>query len=218
MTAIKVIIADDHPFVLEGIGNFLQTAGDISVIAACPNGRIALTKICELKPDVAILDISMPEMNGFEVLAAANRENLATRFMFLAALASPREIMIAMAEGAYGFMKKDSRPPELLHSIREIAAGRKCIPFELFDRSRENDTLTSTIPAEKLLTQREWKVMALAVEGHSNKEIGRKLNMAAGTAKIHLYHIFRKIGVKNRTALANLVFRHSSTDRQSGAD
>jgi DNA-binding NarL/FixJ family response regulator len=212
MSIIKVVIADDHPFVLKGIGDYLRSAEDISIVAACINGKLALEKIRELQPDVALLDVSMPEMSGFDVLRAVNRENLPTRILFLAALAGPRDIITAMAEGAYGFLQKDSRPPELLYSIREIAAGRKCIPFELLGRSADDEPMVR--PIESLLTQREWKVMALAAAGQSNKEIARSLNIASGTAKIHLHHIFRKVGVKNRTALATIAFRNSSDDRK----
>jgi two-component system nitrate/nitrite response regulator NarL len=212
MNAINVIIVDDHPFVLKGIADFLKTAGDINVVALCRDGQMALEKIRELQPDVAIVDLSMPKMTGFEVLVAATKEKLLTRFLFLAALASPSDIMTAMAEGAYGFLQKDSRPHELLHNIREIAAGRKCLPYELISRSVHDESLK---PSLEKLTLREWKVVALAAAGESNKEIGRKLNISAGTAKVHLHHIFRKIGVKNRTALAAIASRSSNDDRKS---
>jgi two-component system nitrate/nitrite response regulator NarL len=212
MNAINVILADDHPFVLKGIGDFLKTVGDINVVAACRDGQTALEKIRELRPDVAVVDMSMPQMTGFEVLIAAIKERLSTRFLFLAALAGPRDIMTAMAEGAYGFLQKDSRPHELLHNIREIAAGRKCLPYALISRSVHDESLTR--PLEQL-TPREWKVVALAAAGESNKEIGRKLNISAGTAKVHLHHIFRKIGVKNRTALAAITSRNPNDGRKS---
>jgi two-component system nitrate/nitrite response regulator NarL len=214
MNVIRVIVADDHPLVLRGIVDFLATAKDICIVGACADGVQALNSIRELKPDLAMLDLSMPHMNGLDVLTAANRENLATRVLFLAAAASPRDIITAMAEGAYGFLQKDSQPHELLHCIREIADGRKCMPFELFGRAQEIEASTTPIPVEKLLTQREWKVMALAAEGLSNKEIGRRLNITAGTAKIHLHNIFRKVGVKGRIALANVAFHYSNTKRE----
>ena len=205
MKTVSIVIADDHPFVLSGICDFLKSANDIEIAATCANGTEALEKIRELKPDVAILDATMPEMSGFEVLTAARRETLSTRFLFLSAFASPRDVIDAMAEGAYGYLQKDSKPAELLRCVREIADGRKCIPYELFGRVQETNALGR--PVETVLTQREWKVMSLAAKGKSNKEIARQLNIAAGTAKIHLHHIFRKIGVRNRTALAAMAFR-----------
>ena len=207
MKTISIVIADDHPFVLSGIGDFLKAANDIEVVAACANGTEALERIRSLKPDVAIVDATMPGMSGFEVLTAARQENLSTRFLFLTAIASPRDVIDAMAEGACGYLQKDSRPAELLRCVREIADGRKCIPYDLFGRVDEKGAVAP--PAETVLTQREWKVMALAAKGKSNKEIARQLNIAAGTAKIHLHHIFRKIGVRNRTALAAMAFRDS---------
>jgi DNA-binding NarL/FixJ family response regulator len=208
LSVIRVVVADDHPFFLKGISDFLNSAGNISVVdASCADGVQALDKIHRLKPTVAILNISTPNMNGLEVLRAANRENLPTRILFIAALASAREIIAAMAADAYGFLQKDCQPHELLHCVRNIATGHKCVPFELLANIHDNKPQSNRIPIDMLLTRSEWKVMALAAKGLSNKEIGHKLNMTAGTTKVHLYHIFRKVGVKNRTALATLAFQ-----------
>jgi two-component system nitrate/nitrite response regulator NarL len=215
VSVIRVVVADDHPLFLKGISDFLNSAGDISVVGTCSDGVQALDTIRGLKPAVAILNMSMPNMNGLEVLTAANHENLPTRILFLAALASSREIIAAMSADAYGFLQKDSQPNELLRCVRDIAAGHKRLPFELLAHFHDNQHQSDRIPIDKLLTQREWKVMTLAAEGLSNKEIARNLNMTAGTAKIHLYHIFQKVGVKNRTALATVALRYSSDKRVS---
>jgi two-component system nitrate/nitrite response regulator NarL len=215
MSVIRVFVADDHPLFLNGISDYLNSAGDISVVGTCSDGMQALDTIRRLKPAVAILNMSMPNLSGLEVLTNVNRENLPTRILFIASLAGTREIIAAMAAGAYGFLRKDSRPNELLPCVRDIAAGHKCLPFELLGHFHDDKRQSNRIPIDILLTQREWMVMALAVEGLSNKEIARDLNMTTGTAKIHLYHIFRKVGVKNRTALATMAFRYSFVKRVS---
>jgi DNA-binding NarL/FixJ family response regulator len=209
MSSIKVIVVDDHPLLLKGIVDFLENEEDISVIGSCSNGATALQQIKDLQPAVAVLDISMPGMSGLDVLSNLTREDCPTRILFFAAAATSRNIITAMAEGAFGFVQKDSPPQQLLHCIREAAAGRKCIPYELMANSHEKDTITP-FPVDKLLTQREWTVMALAAEGLSNKEIARRLKVTTGTAKIHLHHVFRKMGVRSRSALAALVVRNSN--------
>jgi two-component system, NarL family, nitrate/nitrite response regulator NarL len=173
--------------------------------------------IRETRPSVAVLDVSMPNMTGLEVLSAANREHLPTRILLLAASAGSRDIITAMSEGAYGFLLKDSKPDKILACVREIAAGRKCLPFESLERSHEIERQDQYVSIERLLTPREWKVMALATQGLSNKEIGRQLNMTAGTAKIHLHHVFQKIGVKNRTALATVAFRYTKDEQTTAS-
>ena len=211
MTVINIIVADNHPVVVSGINEFLKAASDIRVVATCSDGAQALQAIRHLRPAVTVIALSIPKISGLDVLAAINREQLATRILFYAARANPHDIIAAMAEGAYGFLGKDSQPHKLLRSIREIAAGRKCLPFELLAHAHQSRS-SAPIPIEKLLTQREWKVMQLAAQGLSNKEIGRRLGMSAGTAKIHLYHIFQKVGVKSRSALATIAFNSSSSD------
>ena len=211
MRTIRVLIADDHPMILQGLGDFLGSVPDMKIIDACPDGARALQAIRILKPDIAILDLWMPALNGLEVLEIIQNEKLETRIVFLTALAGPRDIITAMAEGAYGLLLKDSAPDQMLRCLRDVAAGHKHLPFELLEHNRPNRD--ERIPIQSLLTPREWKVMALAAKGCSNKEIGRKLNMTEGTAKIHLHHIFKKTGVNNRTALATLPLRPANQDR-----
>jgi two-component system, NarL family, nitrate/nitrite response regulator NarL len=217
MGVIDVVVADDHPIVRRAICELFRTAGDIRVVRACADGTQAMEAIRETRPSVAVLDVSMPNMTGLEVLSAANREHLPTRILLLAASAGSRDIITAMSEGAYGFLLKDSKPDKILACVREIAAGRKCLPFESLERSHEIERQDQYVSIERLLTPREWKVMALATQGLSNKEIGRQLNMTAGTAKIHLHHVFQKIGVKNRTALATVAFRYTKDEQTTAS-
>jgi DNA-binding NarL/FixJ family response regulator len=211
MTTIALVIADDHPLVLKGAAEYLCAGPDLKLARACSNGAEALEAIREFAPTVAVLDLNMPEMSGIEVLRAVAQEGLPTKVIILAGAPGPRDLIMAMAEGAYAFLSKDCQPEELSHAVREAVAGRRTYPFELFGQFQEHARgQTKALPVEKLLTRREWKVMAFAAEGLSNKEIARRLSITAGTAKIHLHHVFQKIGVKNRTALANIAMRMKS--------
>ena len=200
-----------NPMVLRGLGDFFGSVPDMKVVSACTDGTQALQAIRDLKPDIAILDLAMPILNGLEVLSVVQQEKLGTKIVFLTALASTRDIMSAMADGAYGLLLKDEAPEDMLFVLREIAAGRRHLPFGFLRRG--HDRQTKPIPIEKLLTHREWRVMELAARGLSNKEIARRRNMTEGTAKLHLHHIFQKTGVKNRTALANVALLRAKEDR-----
>jgi DNA-binding NarL/FixJ family response regulator len=213
MTTIRLVVADDHPLVLRGISDFLDAQAGLTVVARCVNGAQALEAIRMFKPEIAVLDLMMPGMNGFEVLAAANEDNLVTRIVFLSAAIRSRDIARAMSEGIYGILRKDSDPDELLRCVRTVALGQKFLPFELLERTRAEEVQQhAAVPVGNLLTPSEWKVVALVADGLSNKEIARKLRITEGTIKTHLNHIFQKTAVTNRTALANLAFQYSDNE------
>jgi DNA-binding NarL/FixJ family response regulator len=213
MSVIRVLVADDHPLVLKGICDFVGLQPGIDLVARCIDGNEALAAMRTLKPDVAVLDLAMPNLDGLGVLQAAAAEDLPTRVMFLSAFISTREIMSAMAEGAWGILVKDCTPDALLACVRKVAAGERHLPYELLARARDEESAGHGIPIEKLLTESEWLVAALAAQGLSNKQISRKLKIAEGTAKIHLHHVFRKLNISRRTALANISFRQASEPR-----
>jgi two-component system nitrate/nitrite response regulator NarL len=213
MSVIRVLVADDHPLVLKGICDFVGSQPGIDLVARCIDGEEALAAIRAMKPDVAVLDLTMPNLVGLEVLQAATTEQLPTRVMFLSAFVGTREIMSAMAEGAWGILVKDCAPDALLACIRKVAAGERHLPYELLARARDEESAGKGIPIEKLLTESEWLVAALAAQGLSNKQISRKLKIAEGTAKIHLHHVFRKLNINSRTALANITFRQAGDPR-----
>lgn len=207
MSVIRIVIADDHPLVLRGIRDFLAAQEGLAVVACCADGTQALQAIRTLKPEVAVLDLTMPGMHGIEVLVGANKENLATRVVFLSASIRPHDIVRAMSEGAYGLLLKDCDPDELLHCVRAVAAGQRVLPFRLPAQAGADDVeRDDAVSIGDVLTPTEWKVINLVADGFPNKAIARTLNVTEGTVKTHLKHIFRKTSVTNRTALANLVF------------
>jgi DNA-binding NarL/FixJ family response regulator len=210
---IRILVADDHPLVLKGICDFVGSQPGLELVARCIDGNDALAAIRTLKPDVALLDLAMPNLDGLGVLQAAAAENLPTRIMFLSAFVGTREIMSAMAQGAWGILVKDCAPDALLACVRKVAGGERHLPYELLARARDEESAGRGIPIEKLLTESEWLVAALAAQGLSNKQISRKLKITEGTAKIHLHHVFRKLNISSRTALANITFHQAGEPR-----
>ena len=206
----SMVIADDHPILLRGLVELFSSEPDIRVVSSCSDGINALDAIRQLRPDIALLDISMPGLNGLDVLGAIQAEQLDTHVIFLTATVNDSSIVKAITRGAKGLLLKDTAADELLRSIREIAAGGRCFQADLVDAAvaRENGRQATTERLKECLSKREREIMLLVAEGLSNKEVGRRLNLAEGTVKIHLHNIFNKVGVSNRTVLTALALAH----------
>jgi two-component system, NarL family, nitrate/nitrite response regulator NarL len=209
MRCVKVVIADRHPVVVAGLMSLLGAANDFKVVASCYDGKKCIQAIRDLLPDIALLDIFMPSVTGLDILAAATSEHLPTRIVFLTASAEDRDLIIAAARGAYGVILKEAAPDVLVHCLRQIAAGRRLLPLANSDFPRLQDIPAGSASTENVLTvltERERQIMHLVAEGLSNKEVGRQLNVSDGTIKVHLHHIYQKLAISNRTALAALAF------------
>jgi two-component system nitrate/nitrite response regulator NarL len=211
MRCVTVIIADRHPVVVHGLISLLGAESDFKLVASCNDGKRCLQAIRDLSPDIALLDIFMPGLTGLDILAAATSEHLPTRIVFLTASAEDRELIIAAARGAYGVILKEAAPEVLVQCLRQVASGRRLLPLANTESARWQENAPSTAMSENVLTvltERERQIMHLVSEGLSNKEVGRQLNISDGTIKVHLHHIYQKLAISNRTALAALAFSH----------
>ena len=210
MHSVSIVVADDHPVVLHGLVTLLSDDKRFNIVASCANGEESLAAIRKFMPDLALLDIRMPSLNGLQVLRAVINEKLRTRVIFLAASPSDDEIVAATAGGAYGIMLKETAPDTLIACLQAVAAGQIWLPDDLVDaaleRTRERRAYVSRV--ENLLTGREREVMLRVADGLSNKEVGSQLNISEGTVKVHLHNIYQKIGVTNRTTLANFAMAY----------
>jgi two-component system nitrate/nitrite response regulator NarL len=203
MRRTTVMIADRHPVVLQGLKSVLGANSGFEVVACCSDGTSCMEAIRSSVPDIAILDISMPGLTGLEILAIANAENLPTRLVFFTASVEGRELIMSTAAGAYGVVMKDAPPEILVQSLRRVADGHKLLPLPSSDQAVSRDKRNIAI-AENVLTDRERQIIALVCKGLSNKEIGRRLNIAGGTIKVHLHNVYQKLAISNRTVLAAL--------------
>jgi two-component system nitrate/nitrite response regulator NarL len=211
MRCVRVVIADRHPVVLCGLVSLLGAESDFDVVASCCDGKKCIQAIRDLSPDIVLLDIFMPGLTGLDILAAATSEHLSTRVVFLTAAAEDRDLIIAAARGAYGVVLKEAAPDVLLHCLRQVAAGRRLLPLTSCESPRLQEYSNGNTTTENVLmvlTERERQIMHLVSEGLSNKEVGRQLNISDGTIKVHLHHIYQKLAISNRTALAALAFSH----------
>jgi DNA-binding NarL/FixJ family response regulator len=198
---VSVVVADDHPVVLQGITEILQAQPDISVVAACSAGRTATAAIQQFIPDVAVLDIIMPEINGFDVLLSTMGEKFKTRVVLLTAVATDDRVLAAMTSGAKGLLFKDTAPDNLVDCVRAVAKGKLWFPNDPVGAARERDPIGA-------LTPRERQMALLVSEGLTDKLVAEQLNLAEGTVKSHLHHIYGKLGIPNRTALSALAIPH----------
>jgi DNA-binding NarL/FixJ family response regulator len=205
MRCVSIVIADRHPVVLHGLMNLLGAGSGFKVVASCSDGTSCMEAIRQLAPDIAILDISMPGLSGLEIFDIASAESLPTRLVVFAAAIEDRELVISATAGAYAVIPKDATPEFLVKSLRQVANGQRLLPLwydQVVPRPRESIAFAENV--ETVLTDRERQIMCLVSEGLSNKEIGRRLNIADGTIKVHLHHIYQKLEISNRTVLAAL--------------
>jgi len=207
------VIADRHPVVLQGLTSALGTQNGFKVVACRSDGPSCIEAIRRFVPDIAILDISMPGLTGLEILTIANSERLSTRLVFFTATVQDRELVMSTVAGAYGVILKDVALEIVVRSLRQVADGQRLSPLLPSDqavprkREQRNIAIPEKVPA--VLTDRERQIMALVSEGLSNKEIGRRLNIADGTIKVHLHHVYQKLEISNRTVLAALAISHN---------
>jgi two-component system nitrate/nitrite response regulator NarL len=202
----RIVLADDHPIFLSGLANLIRSDSRYALLATCSDGAAALQALRDLQPDLAVLDIGMPDMSGLDVLETARRESLPTRVVFLTASANDEYIARAVALETWGVLLKDAAADQLLAAV---VGGRRWLPPEVVDKAVAREAARH-LEADRIvgsLTRRERELVVLATEGLSNKEIARRVGVTEATVKIHLHNIYQKLGVTNRTVVTMLVHR-----------
>jgi DNA-binding NarL/FixJ family response regulator len=189
---IRLLIADDHMTVLAGLASIIGMQQDMIVVAEAANGRQAVDLWRKHRPDVTLLDLRMPKLDGVGVIDEIRKEDTSARIIILTTYDTDNEIYRAIKAGAKGYLLKDARREELLDCIRKVSRGETCIPQALLEK------LAAGVSGETL-TGRELAVLMLLARGKSNKEIGANLFISESTVKGHLRNIFTKLNVLSRT-------------------
>ncbi len=196
---IRVLVVDDHAVVRSGLEHLLATADGIELAGTASNGEEAVAAVAELHPDVVLMDISMPLLDGIAATERIIATDPATRIIMLTSFSEDRRIMGALRAGAAGYLLKHAGPDELLAAIRSAAAGDAPLDPKagrvLLQSQRDRR------PAEAL-SAREEEVLRLVAAGHANKQIARKLGISERTVKAHLTNVFQRLGVTDRTQAA----------------
>jgi DNA-binding NarL/FixJ family response regulator len=202
---IRVLLADDHAVVRSGLSQLLATVEDMEVVGTASDGAEAVTLALEERPDVTLMDLSMPNMDGIEAIGRVRAENPDARIVVLTSFSDRERILDALDAGAVGYLLKDAEPDELIRGVRAAAAGEA--PLAPKAASAVLTARTEQRPAAEL-TPREREVLAALARGKANKQIARDLGISEKTVKAHLTRVFEAIGVSDRTAAALWAQRH----------
>ncbi len=219
MDEIRIVVVDDHPLFRQGVANALALEPGLRVIGEAANGIEALELIQRLKPDVAILDINLPGMNGQQIAHRIEQDSIPTRVLLLTAYDDSEQVLHAAWSGAKGYCSKDVSPAWLKQSVIEIAKGNYVMGNLVMTRAEFEKWLAKeTEQAERMysepgtpfrpLSNREMDILGCIVRGLSNKEIACALHISPQTVKNHITSILRKFGVEDRTQAVVYALRH----------
>lgn len=196
---VRVVIVDDHPLFRDGVTRALRASGRVQVVGEAADGRTALALINEQRPDVAVLDYGLPELNGLAVAHAVVRDGLPTRVLFLSAHTESSVVYTALEAGAAGYLSKEARREQIVDAVIACAAGRDVVPADIAAGLASEIRLRARNDAP-VLTPREREVLNLIAAGRSLPEIARELILGLTTVKTHVQHLYEKLGVSDRAA------------------
>jgi DNA-binding NarL/FixJ family response regulator len=204
MTQIRLVIADDHPIVLDGLAQLFGVESDFEVVARCRDGDETIDAVRRLRPDVLVLDVRMPGRDGLSVLHELDEAALQTRVVLLTAAVGDEQLVEAIRLGARGVVLKETAPRLLVEAVREVHAGGEWLEKGLVGRAlrRLMDREHGQREVLRSLTTRELEIVRQVAEGLRNRAIAERLFISEGTVKIHLHRIYEKLGVDGRLELA----------------
>jgi DNA-binding NarL/FixJ family response regulator len=203
--AIRVLIADDHAVVREGLRTFLQLQDGIDVVGEAPDGEAAVAEAERLAPDVVLMDLAMPRLDGAGAMRELRRRGSAARVIVLTSFVDEGRLLPALQAGAAGYLLKDVAPQELARAIRAAHDGEALLDPGVAGRLL--DAMARAPAPATELTARETEVLALIVRGRANKVIARELGISEKTVKAHVGRVLAKLGVADRTQAALLAVR-----------
>jgi DNA-binding NarL/FixJ family response regulator len=206
---IRVLVVDDHPVVRQGLRAFLDLQDDIAVVGEAADGDACVTAAEELRPDVVLLDLRMPDADGLAALRGLREHGSSARVLVITSYTDPAAVLPAVRSGAAGYVYKDIDPPALAAAIRAVHAGHVLLNPDVAGLLATGD---AGPPVGARLTAREREVLTELARGRSNREIARALDMSEKTVKTHVSAVLGKLGVADRTQAALLAVRSGLLD------
>jgi len=205
---IRVLIVDDHTVVRRGLRGFFDLLDDIEVVGEAENGRRAVALADELKPDVVLMDIVMPAMDGIEAIGEIKRQRPDTEIVALTSFIEEKHVTAALEAGATGYLLKDAEADDVAAAVRRAHAGEVHIDPQVARMLAQR--VRNPIPGHEPLTEREREVLRLVARGHSNKEIAALLDITERTARTHVSNILGKLDLASRTQAALWAIEHKA--------
>jgi DNA-binding NarL/FixJ family response regulator len=208
--AISIILADDHPVVHRGMQALLERERDFSIVGVAADGLETVGLTERLKPDVLVLDLMMPGLSGLEVLRILRERSPQTRIVILSMHSSSAFVVQALQNGAAGYVLKESTEENLVHAVREAAAGRRFLSppvTEIAINTYIEQSKTGPFDPHETLTPRQREVLQLAAEGKTNAEIAERLNISQRTVENHRATLMHRLGLRNQTELIRYAIR-----------
>lgn len=201
----RVMIVDDHELARSGLRAMLSDQSDITIVAEATNGRDAVTTCRELRPDLVLMDVRMPELDGLAATETIKRDCPSISVIIMTMYEDTDYLLSALQAGAAGYLLKDATQREVVHAVRQVLRGESILSPEMTTHLLQRLASQPLRPVDGMverLTQREIDVLRLIVEGQTNREIGYNLHISVGTVKAHVEHIIAKLGVSDRTQAA----------------
>ena len=197
---VRVMSVDDHPLLREGIATIINTQLDMTLVASAATGAEGIEKFREFQPDVALIDLRLPDLSGIEVIIAIRAENVDARLIVLTTFEGDVEMQRALKAGASGYLLKSMPPKQMVETIRAVHAGKKGIPPQVAAQLAEH-------LGDESLSQRELDVLRHVAGGNRNRDIGELLFISEETVKVHLKHVMEKLGASDRTQAVAIAVR-----------
>ena len=197
---VKVLLADDHPIYREGLARAINERPELKLVAEAENGRMALDLIRDHRPDVAVLDVRMPDLDGPQVMRALRREGLEVEVIFLSAGTDGGTSYGVVADGARGYLSKKAGRQEICEAISRVARGETVLAAEVQSGLASEIGRRQALAERPDLTAREREILRLVADGLSAPDIGREIHLSPTTVKGHLHTLYDKLGVSDRAA------------------